>query len=332
MSRETRTKSARIDSTIDNASPAVGFAQSPLGAVLLQVLAEGSASNQAIADYLLRNPMRVVAFGVEELAENCQVSTATISRFAREAGFKNYADMRSRISETLQAVLQPVEKLRSTIGRRTINPALESLAYAAANVDASRQALDPQELARIVTRLTAARSVYVLGFGLSTHLAGALAMHLQPFCARVVEVAAHGGTEVAAGHLANITSKDVLITISFPRYGLDVIRLSGFARERDACVIAITDSPASPLAELSEHVLYAQSTHAVLPSSASAALAVIEALAVALMVSNKDNVAKAARLTDAVAAYLYGGAAHSESSNSKNGVRRKNRSDKKTPP
>ncbi|MEG1115945.1 MAG: RpiR family transcriptional regulator, partial [Janthinobacterium sp.] len=45
----------------------------------------------------------------------------------------------------------------------------------------------------------------------------------------------------------------------------------------------------------------------VLPSSASTALAMIEALAVALMVSNKKNVEKAARLSDVIAAYLYGG-------------------------
>ena len=60
-----------------------------------------------------------------------------------------------------------------------------------------------------------------------------------------------------------------------------------------------------PFAELAGHVLYAQSTHPVLPSSAAAALAVIEALTVALMVSNKDNVAKAARLTEVISAYLY---------------------------
>lgn len=326
------TRNTRSSNPLDSASPAVGFAQSPLGKSMLQVLSEGSASNQAIADYLLRNPMRVIGLGIEELSESCQVSTATISRFAREVGFKNYAEMRSRISETLQAVLQPVEKLRSTIGRRTINPALESLAYAAANVDASSQALDPQELARIVARLTAARNVYVLGFGLSSHLAGALAMHLQPFCAHVVEVAGQGGTEVAAGHLSNITAKDVLVTISFPRYGLDVVRLSAFARERNACVVAITDSPASPLAEVSDHSLYAQCTHAVLPSSATAAMAVIEALVVALMVSNKDNVTKAARLTEAISAYLYGASTDSDSSSSKSGARRTHRIDKRRSP
>jgi DNA-binding MurR/RpiR family transcriptional regulator len=300
----------------DNASPQVAFAQSPLGQALLKVLVEGSASHQAIADYLLRNQMRVTALGIEELAEGCQVSTATISRFARDIGFRNYSAMRGAVAETLQSVLQPVDKLRATIERRknAASPAVESLEYAAANIGASAQGLDSAEVARVVASLTRARTVYVMGFGLSSHLAGLLALHLQPFCQHVIEVAGHGGTEVAAGHLANITARDVLVIISFPRYALDVIRLAGFARERAACIVSITDSPASPLAELGRHVLYAQSTHPILPSSSSAAIAVIEALVVSLMVSNKANVAKAARLTDAISAYLYGPVSVSNSS------------------
>ena len=67
-------------------SPDAAFAQSPLGQTLMHVLASGSASQRQIADYLLRNQMRVTALGIEELADRCQVSTATISRFARDIG------------------------------------------------------------------------------------------------------------------------------------------------------------------------------------------------------------------------------------------------------
>jgi DNA-binding MurR/RpiR family transcriptional regulator len=296
-------------STRSSASPDIGFAESSLGQALLRVLAEGSVSNRAIADYLLRNQMRVTALGIEELAEACEVSTATISRFARDLGFKNYAAMRGAVAETLQSVLQPVEKLRSTIARRAAaaSPALESMGYAEASITATTRALDGALVDRVGTVLTKARSVYVMGFGLSTFLAGTLAMHLQPFCTHVVEVAGSGGTEVAASHLANIGSKDVLVVISLPRYTLAAVPLTRFARDSGATIVSITDSPASPLAELGHHVLYAHSAHPVLPSSGSSVLALIEALAVSLMTSNKANVAKAARHTEAIAAYLYGG-------------------------
>lgn len=301
-------KSTQPASPRDYASPEIAFAESSLGTSLLKVLSEGSASNRTIADYLLRNQVRVTALGIEELAESCQVSTATISRFARDIGFKNYAAMRNEIASTLQSVLQPVDKLRNNIARKAgaTAPALESLDYAAANIRAASQALDLRELDTVVSVLTRARAVYVMGFGLSSQLAGMLALHLQPFCQQVIEVAGAGGTEVAAGHLANITARDVLVVISFPRYSLDVIRLAGFARQREACVVSITDSPASALAGIATHALYAQSTHPVLPSSATAAIAIIEALVVSLMVSNKDNVDKAARLTDAISAWLHG--------------------------
>ena len=83
------------------ASPDAAFAQSPLGQALMHVLASGSASQRQIADYLLRNQMRVTALGIEELADSCQVSTATISRFARDIGQKNYSAMRGAMAETL---------------------------------------------------------------------------------------------------------------------------------------------------------------------------------------------------------------------------------------
>jgi len=286
------------------------FAHSELGQRLSGVLAEGSASHRSIAEYLLRNPLRVAALKIDEMAEVCQVSNATISRFARDIGFGNYAAMRSAVAETLHTEMQPVDKLRHSIENRkgAVWPGDESMEYALANISNTRNNQSQQVVKQVVQKLSKARTVYVLGFGLSSHLAGLLTLHLQPFCQHVVEAAAAGGTEVAAGHLANIGASDVLVVISFPRYALDVIRLAQYARDRKACVISITDAPASPLVEVSEHVLYATSSHAVLPSSATAAVAVIEALAVSLMVSNQDNVEKAARLTEAISAYLYGAA------------------------
>jgi DNA-binding MurR/RpiR family transcriptional regulator len=305
-------------------SPEVAFAASALGATLLAILAEGSTSHKSIADYLLRNQVRVTALGIEELAEDCKVSTATISRFAREIGFKNFAAMRSAVAQTLQSVLQPVEKLRNSIARRqdTSTPASDSLAYAGANIGATAMALAAADIDTVVKKLTRAKVVYVLGFGLSSHLAGILAAHLQPFCQHVVEVAGHGGTEVAAGHLTNITARDVLVVLSFPRYTRDVIRLTNFARDHGACIVSITDAPASPLAELGDHVLYAESSHPILPSSATAAVALIEALAVSLMASNKANVATAARLTEAISAYLVGAEPAAGSTDKKRARRR----------
>jgi len=290
-------------------SPEIAFSKSAIGQLLLRVLNEGSTSNRMVANFFLRNPMRVTVQSVAELAENCKVSTATISRFARNLGFESYSSMRGAIAEILQDVMLPVEKLRNTIEQRkgASSPVSQSLEYAAANIITTNQNLSTQVVSQVVQKVINARTVYVMGFGLSSHLAGLLTLHLAPFSAKVVEVCGYGGNEIAAGHLVNVDELDVLIAISFPRYTMDGIRLTQFAKKHAASIVVITDSPASPLAELADYTLYAKSDQAVLPSSGIAALAVIEALAIALMISDKANVAKAERLTEVISGFLYDG-------------------------
>ncbi len=301
--------------SFSSATVDVAFAQSPLGLKLREVLAQGKGSNVAIADFLLRNPVRATAWGIEELASNTQTSTATLSRFARTLGFAGYAALRSGIADTLQSamqpVFQPVDKLRdalqrSTQGVRGNHPIIaESLESSLANLKAAAAGLNPSLLTATAHKILAAETVYTLGFGISAHLSAMLALDLQPFCRQTINVVEFGGTEVAAGRLMNIGPKDLLIAISFPRYASDAVMLTRYARDRFAHVIALTDSMASPLTPWSHDVLVAPASHPVLSSSFAAALLVIEALVTSLMVNGDNQVKQAEKLTDAISAYLY---------------------------
>ena len=287
---------------------AAAFAESNLGLALMQARGEGSSSQQVIAEALIRNPLQASAMSIEEMASFTGVSTATLSRFARAIGFAGYPDLRHALAATVQNVLRPVEKLRDTFERGPeASPLRSSLEATLANLRATAEGLSPQMLAGMAQRLADARCVYVMGFGLSAHLAGLLTLGLEPFCQRLVNVVGEGGTENAAARMMGIGRDDVLIAISFPRYSRDAVHLTRYGTDRGAWVIAMTDSVASPLQAHANEVLLAQAAHPVLSSSNTAALLVIEALVTALMVSNKDNVAKAAQLTEAISAYLHSG-------------------------
>lgn len=281
------------------------FASSELGRRLRELQLSGSASNSAIAEHLLRNPVHGSSQSIEDLAAASGVSTATLSRFARALGYGGYSELRAALADTLQGVLRPVEKLRGALARQQDDdPFRSSLQDSLSNLRATAEGLDPAVIHRVVGRLSSATSVYVMGFGLSAHLAALLTLGLQPFCRQLVNVVEFGGTEVAAGRLMNLESSDALIAISFPRYAADAIHLTRYAVDRGASILALTDSVASPLAPLADEMLIAHSSHPVLSSSNVAALLVIEALVTALMVSNGANVEKAARLTEAISAYL----------------------------
>lgn len=281
------------------------FANSDLGRKLRECQSAGSTSNRVIAEYLLRNPVHGSALSIEDMAAACGVSTATLSRFARVSGYQGYPELRSALAEALQEVLRPVGKLRGALAREAgDDPLRGSLQDSLANLRVTAEGLDPAALVRIAGKLSAAPCVYVMGFGLSAHLAALLALGLQPFCRQLVNVVEFGGTEVAAGRLMNLAATDTLLVISFPRYATDAVHLTRFAVDRGASIVAVTDSVASPLAPLADELLIAHSSHPVLASSNVAALLVIEALVTALMMSNAMNVEKASRLTEAISAYL----------------------------
>ena len=309
------TRSKRIAAAQSTSPVEATFAQSTLGLALRQVLQTGQGSNAAIADFLLRNPVRATAWGIEELASHTRTSTATLSRFARRLGFGGYAALRGAIAEALQTALQPVfhpvEKLKDALGRTDLaagnrHPVIaESMQTSLDNLRSTAAGLDTGHLTAIATQLLEANTVYTMGFGLSAHLAALLSLGLQPFCRQVVNVVEFGGTEVAAGRLMNIGSSDVLVAISFPRYANDVVTLARYARDRGAQVVAITDSMASPLVPPAHTVLLALALHPVMSSSSAAAVVVIEALVTSLMVSGHDHVRQAEKLTEAISAYLY---------------------------
>ncbi len=299
------------------AASEAGFASSQVGQALRRSLTGSSLSNQRIADFLLRNPVRATAWGIEELATHAQTSTATLSRFASSLGFSGFAALRAAMAEALQdalqPVFQPVEKLRGAMQRGRVasnghNPVIaESLDASLSNLRTTAAGLTLARLAAIAQKLGTARCVYTVGFGLSAHLAAMLALDLQPFCPQLINVVEFGGTEVAAGRLMNIGKNDVLLVISLPRYANDALVLARYARDRKAHVIAITDSMAAPLANVAHDTLLALAAHPVLSSSSTAALLVIEALVSTLMVSRSGHVEQAAKLTDAISGYLYQG-------------------------
>lgn len=306
--------SRAVASTASSAQGQVGssadtaFAQSALGRKLLLTLSDPntSAANKAVAEQLLRNPVRATAWGIEELAAHANTSSATLSRFARSMGFSGFAAMRDAMAQVLQSMLQPMEKLRDAVQPNAKQGAVTlSLEAGLTNARSAAQALDTTQLTRISERLATAGTVYVMGFGISSHLAAMLALDLQPFCKQLINVVEFGGTEVAAGRLMNIQKQDVLLVLSFPRYARDAIQLTAYARNRGAHIVAITDAMASPLVALADDTLLATAHHPVISSSAVGAVLLIEALVTSLMVSRTEHVQQAGKLTEAIAAYLF---------------------------
>jgi DNA-binding MurR/RpiR family transcriptional regulator len=92
--------------------------------------------------------------------------------------------------------------------------------------------------------------------------------------------------------MIHIDSEDLFIGISFPRYSMRTLKAMEFANDRNAKVIAITDSAHSPMNLYSSCNLFARSDMVSIVDSLVAPLSVINALVVALCLKCPQEVKK----------------------------------------
>lgn len=256
--------------------------------------AEATPSLSRVGHWMAAHLIQTLSCSAEEIAELTGTSVAAINRFSRAAGFDGFSHLKTSLGRELESVVAPVHKLSKAKGR----------SRATIDSDALQSAAGAPEIRRAAGRLLKARNVWLLGLGASSFLAGYGAHVLMPYLPQVWAVAGSGGTEVAARRLARCASADAMIAVSLPRYSTATVRLAGYARERGAHVIAITDAPKAPLAAVADTLLLAPAGHAVMPSSGLGALAVIEALATEVMRLNPDAVRIARELSEAVLRHL----------------------------
>jgi DNA-binding MurR/RpiR family transcriptional regulator len=265
-------------------------------------------SHQQVADYVLAHPLKVATMPIDELASTVGVSVATANRFARALDFDGYPQFRAALVLGFETALAPVEKLRSKLERpATVAGVFDSALVAmAGNIEATRQALDAQSCQQAVEAILKARRIFIIGYGASSWLGGLLQRSLELYCDHVQLLASIESSSYAARRLGGLTPADLVIAISFPRYFSDTVMLAGRVRAAGVPLLALTDSPASPLAPLASVALYAQTHSQYFSNSEAGVLVLIEALCSAVAHSAKGSLQAATQLTESVLPWLEG--------------------------
>ena len=92
--------------------------------------------------------------------------------------------------------------------------------------------------------------------------------------------------------MLRVSTQDVVIAISFPRYSKRTVQAMRFSADMGATVIAITDSQDSPLAGCAKHVLLARSDMVSFVDSLVAPMSLINALIVAVGRKNNEQLSR----------------------------------------
>ncbi|MEH1013473.1 MurR/RpiR family transcriptional regulator [Micromonospora sp. CPCC 206060] len=205
-------------------------------------------TQRRIAHCLVQHAASAAYLSAAEVADLAQVSQPSVTRFAIALGYDGYPALRRRLREiTLTDPGTPAE---------AGNELQRAVRAESANLDRlAEQLADPGRIAEAGGLLAASRPLPVLGL----RAAAPLAAYFAYFAAKVhpdVRVLDTGGSLLAdrleQARAAGATALLAMVLPRYPRESLDALRE---ARDAGLRIVAITDSPVSPVDEYAEIVL-----------------------------------------------------------------------------
>lgn len=214
---------------------------------------EGTALTPAetkVAHVVATNP-QLVAFGtVAEVARSAQASGASVVRFGNRLGYEGFVGLQTAVQQELAQQLRPAAR---RIRDRADDDVISSTMHASlTTLQATFDAIDPATFGQAVELLADQQRALRLmagdaGAGILRHAADELSM-LRPGVSTVA-----GNPVAVARQLATTVPGDAALVLDLRRYDrwlLDAVELSA---ARGARIVALTDSPVSPVA-LRSHV------------------------------------------------------------------------------
>lgn len=241
-----------------------------------------SKSHKRIAEYIQENYDQAVFMTAARLGEALGISESTVVRFAYGLGYDGYPGFQRALEECVRGKLSSVQKMDARYGKSSQSEILTSVI----NSDIEKlqdtiRNLDPDAFEAAVNTILEAETVYIMGLRSNEPLAGFLHFYLNMIRGNVVLLRTTNISETFE-QMIRIHKKDCFIGISFPRYSMRTLKAMEFANDRNARVIAITDSIHSPMNLYSSCNLLARSDMVSIVDSLVAPLSLINALVVAL--------------------------------------------------
>lgn len=226
---------------------------------LKAVLPDLPKALKVAATYMLEHPGDVATLSMRQVAANAGVSLPNFARLAKLLGYETYGELREIYRKQVQRGdiqeyylrAESLQKSAATEGMQKIWSEFQHSAVN--NVQQLFDSASIEQIQRVAADLSACRRIYLVGMQASYSMAS-YAKYLGGMISDQFRVIDNPGS-IYADDIADLGESDALLAISSQPCARVTIEVAEIARERDAHIVGLVDSPASPLALLSDQVL-----------------------------------------------------------------------------
>ena len=247
-----------------------------------------SASDQKIAQVVLKQPEQVVNYTISKLATEAGVSDASVTRFCHNLNLTGFHDLKIQLAQnaTESVSLQNMSRDDASANLELIEK------NKVAEIKATLENVTEAKLDRVLRLLTESRIVQVSAEGDTYPVAADAVYTFNQIGLLAID---SGGTiETAIAQTMNLNKKDCLLVISNSGEAAGIIKQIKVAKQKGMPVIAITNRADSPIALLADVHLKTAVRQTVMQSqyyfSRVASMTMIEALYLLLIARDAERV------------------------------------------
>ena len=254
---------------------------------------EFSKGQRRLAQYITENYDIAAYITASKLGKEAGVSESTVVRFAYQLDYEGYPELQKAIQVIVKTNSNSIQRMSLSSKRYQEKGVLKSILYTDSERlrDTIQSGVDEEEFDRSVMLINDARRLYILGARSAAYLAGLMGYYFKMMFDNVIIVDANSTSETLE-QIYDISDKDVMMGITFPRYSKRTICALQYAKNHGAKTIALTDNMQSPIVEYADCKLIAKSDVMTIVDSLVCPLSVVNAMVTAIALLRKDDVEK----------------------------------------
>ena len=253
-------------------------------------------AEKRIADWIFKNPKKIISLSIIELAEQCDCGEATIVRFSKRLGLNGYQELKfflaaedggSLVSTHITAEDSPYQ-----IYQKVCNDIYLSL-------EKTKESLNEDALLEAAKKICSAGKIVIFGLGNSAPIAIDAGHKFMRAGLNVNSYTDNHMQVIAASHLEK---GDIALGISHSGSSKDIVEALKIARDHGATTIAITNRGKSPILKQSDIILSTASEetkyNVLALNSRIAQLAIIDTLHFYIVFSRSNDALESIKETE----------------------------------
>ncbi len=207
-------------------------------------------TEKKIGNFIIHHPKEIVDMTVGELAKECQVSEASVSRFCKKIDMKGFHHLKISIAKEMVSQSED-DELSNHISVDDLEQSLKNiLANKVAELTQTVSMMNSENLQDILKRINNAQNVLFAAVGNTVSVAMDGAYKLNQIGISAVSTPVW---ETQLAYSYNLSPDDVVIAISNSGESTGVINILEAAKQKKATTISITNSEKSTIAKISDY-------------------------------------------------------------------------------